>query len=398
MIAVPTVDEIDVSQQRCLLREDFNVPMDNGVIIDDSRIERALPGIQSLLARGAAVILCSHLGRPTEGEFDAQFSLAPVAQRLSEKLGVNVPLISDWLDGVDVPPGNIVLCENVRFNPGEKNNDEALSQRMAALCDIFIMDAFATAHRAQASTVGVAQWAKKVCVGPLMCQELTALQTALDQPKRPLLAIVGGAKVSTKIQLLESLLSQVQVLFVGGGIANTFLKAQGYNVGQSLCEPDFVTLAQSILQQAEQRGVKIPLPVDVTVADTFSASATPRVCAVDQVKDHEMILDVGPETAASYQHWMDSAKTIIWNGPVGVFEFSAFAKGSLAMGRAIAESKAYSIAGGGDTVAALVEFELTEGMSYISTGGGAFLSYLQGELLPALAVIKQKVSEYEKTS
>ncbi len=398
MVTIPSIMDQTLGQQRLLVREDFNVPMDNGIITDEARIVRALPGIRHLLAQGAAVILCSHLGRPQEGQFDPQYSLAPVAKALSAHLGVPVPLVSNWLQGVDVQPGEVVLCENVRFCEGESANDSKLSQAMAQLCDVFVMDAFATAHRAHASTVGVISYAKHACAGPLLMAELSALGRALDAPSLPLLAVVGGAKVSTKIQLLESLLKKVQVLFVGGGIANTFLKATGVQVGKSLYEPDFVPLAGRLLEQVQRLGVEIPLPTDVRVATSFHADAPARVCAVDDIQANELILDVGPNTAARYPNWLNSAKTVIWNGPVGVFEFNEFAHGTRALGQAIAQSPAFSIAGGGDTLAALSEFGLSDSISYISTGGGAFLSYLQGDPLPAVAALQQRVSEYEQTS
>lgn len=386
--------QIDFKGKTVLIREDFNVPMRDGVIQDAERLERALPTLQQTLASGAGVLLCSHLGRPTEGEFDAACSLQPVARWLSARLQREVRLETDYLDGVKILPGEVVLCENVRFNRGENTNDEMLSRQYAALCDVFVMDAFATSHRAHASTTGVATYAKQAVFGPLMLQELSALGQALDQPQHPLIAIVGGAKVSTKIQLLESLLDKVDVLLVGGGIANTFLKAQGHNIGASLYEAEFVDLAKNLLKTAESKGVRIPLPIDVRVASEFAADAVARVASLADIQEGEMILDVGPQTQATYSSLMSGAGTVVWNGPVGVFEFAAFSEGTRALGSAIANSTAFSIAGGGDTVSALSSFNLTDQISYVSTGGGAFLSYLQGDGLPAVDVIRNKETHY----
>lgn len=386
--------QIDFKGKTVLIREDFNVPMRDGVIQDAERLERALPTLQQTLAAGAGVLLCSHLGRPTEGEFDAACSLQPVARWLSARLQREVRLETNYLDGVKILPGEVVLCENVRFNRGENTNDEMLAQQYAALCDVFVMDAFATSHRAHASTTGVATYAKQAVFGPLMLQELSALGQALDQPQHPLIAIVGGAKVSTKIQLLESLLDKVDVLLVGGGIANTFLKAQGHNIGASLYEAEFVDLAKNLLKTAESKGVRIPLPIDVRVASEFAPDAVARVASLTDIQEGEMILDVGPQTQASYTSLMSEAGTVVWNGPVGVFEFAAFSEGTRALGSAIASSTAFSIAGGGDTVSALSSFNLTDQISYVSTGGGAFLSYLQGDGLPAVDVIRNKETHY----
>lgn len=385
------MSELDLTNQRIIIREDLNVPINNeGIITSDARIQRALPTLKMAAQAGARVLVLSHLGRPQEGQFDQKFSLAPVAKALGNALGQMVPLVHDWINGIDIQPGQVILAENVRFNVGETGNDPKLAKQMASQCDIFVMDAFATAHRAQASTVGIAQFAPTACAGPLMDEELQALSHALKHPKRPVIAIVGGSKVSTKIQLLDALLQKVNQLIVGGGIANTFLKAQGFLIGQSLYEEAWLAEARRILQQANTQGVIIPLPTDVAVAKQFSAEAKATVKSVNKVNDNEMILDVGTKTAASYQQLMADAGTIIWNGPVGVFEFPAFRKGTQALGKAIASSHAFSIAGGGDTLAALDAFHITDKISYVSTGGGAFLEYLQGESLPAIAVLKSR--------
>lgn len=385
-----SLHDIDIQGKRLLIREDFNVPLRQGRITDTARIDRALPTINHALTHGAAVILCSHLGRPTEGEPHPDYSLRVVADCLSEKLNHPVRLAEQWLDGISANPGEVVLCENVRFHQGETANDTELAKRMANLCDVFVMDAFATAHRAQASTTGVAIQAKQACAGPLLTAELNALHTALASPARPLIAVVGGAKVSTKIQLLDSLLEQVDVLIPGGGIANTFLKAQGVDIGQSLHEPDFIPLAKELLHRAERHNTQLFLPQDVRVATQFNEEATATSRTLDTIQSDELILDVGPATEALYAGIMSQAGTIVWNGPVGVFEFPEFAAGTAALGQAIADSAAYSIAGGGDTLAALSRFQLMDRIDYVSTGGGAFLSYLQGETLPAVAALNRK--------
>lgn len=385
-----SMSQHDLSQQRVLIREDFNVPIHNGVITDDARIERALPTIKQALNANAAVILCSHMGRPQTSKEHAATSLAPVAAALGERLGQPVTLVKDYLNGINIKPGEVVLCENLRFNPGELENDSVLAQQLADLCDIVVMDAFATAHRAHASTVGVVEAAPLACFGPLMEAELTALERAFEQPVAPVVAIVGGSKVSTKIQLLSSLLKKVNTLIVGGGIANTFLKAKGVEIGASLYEPEFVELARTILDTAAKEGVNIPLPTDVRVSKQFAQAAPAQVIDVSALAPDDMILDIGPQTAVHYQSIVKQAGTIIWNGPVGVFEFPAFADGTKMLAQAIADAAAYSIAGGGDTLAALAQFDLTEQMSYISTGGGAFLTYLQGEPLPAVTAILNK--------
>jgi phosphoglycerate kinase len=385
--------DLDLKGKRVLIREDLNVPVQNGIVTSDARIRAALPTVRLALEKGARVVLLSHLGRPEEGKFDPEFSLAPVAAKLSELLGKPVPLVADWLGGVSVAAGSVVLCENVRFNKGEKKDGEALSRQMAALCDVFVMDAFGTAHRAEASTHGVAKFAPLACAGPLLVAELEALERALAKPARPLVAIVAGSKVSTKLTILESLLSKVDKLIVGGGIANTFLAATGVKVGKSLYEKDMLEIASKLLQQARARGAEIPLPVDVVVAREFAATAHADVRPVDQVGDDEMILDIGPDTAEQFGELLKSAGTIIWNGPVGVFEFDQFGEGTQAIAQAIARSKAFSLAGGGDTLAAIEKYGVEDGISYISTGGGAFLEFVEGKTLPAVAVLEQRAAD-----
>ncbi|QGM21116.1 phosphoglycerate kinase [Spiribacter sp. 2438] len=389
-MAVRTLDDVSLADQRVLVREDLNVPLKDGRVRDDARLRAALPTLQRLLDGGARVMVMSHLGRPSAGAFDPQASMQPVAERLGELLGREVPVVRDWLDGQVAPQsGELVLCENVRFNVGETDNDEALSRRMAALCDLFVMDAFGTAHRAQASTHGVARFAPDAVAGPLLAAELEALGKALEAPARPLVAIIGGSKVSTKLTVLEQLSDRVDQLIVGGGIANTFIAAAGYPVGRSLMEADLVDTARQLMDKARAAGGEIPVPEDVVVADEVSESATPRVKAVDQVSDNEMILDVGPKTAAAYAERLRSAGTVVWNGPVGVFEIDAFADGTRALAHAIAESPAFSIAGGGDTLAAVAKYDVAGQISYISTGGGAFLEFLEGRELPAVAVLNR---------
>ncbi len=375
-----------------LIREDFNAPVQGGVVTSDARLRAALPTIRLALEQGARVILLSHLGRPEEGRPDPGFSLAPIAARLSELLGRTVPLRQDWLGGVESTPGSVVLCENVRFNRGEKKDDEALARRMAALCDVFVMDAFGTAHRAEASTHGVARFAPLACAGPLLVAELEALERALARPARPMVAIVGGSKVSSKLTVLEALLDKVDGLIVGGGIANTFLAAAGVAVGRSLYEKDMLAMARGLLERARARGAEIPLPVDVVVAREFAATAHADVRPVGEVADDEMILDIGPDTAEQLSEILKSAGTIIWNGPLGVFEFDQFGEGTQAVADAIARSKAFSIAGGGDTLAAIEKYGVEDGISYISTGGGAFLEFVEGKTLPAVAVLEERAA------
>lgn len=383
--------DLDLANKRVLIREDFNVPIENGHVTSDVRIKAALPTIQAALKQNAAVILLSHLGRPKEGQFAVEFSLAPVAESLSKLLHHPVRFEKNWLAGVNIKPGEVVLCENVRFNVGEEKNDAALAKKMAELCDVFVMDAFGTAHRAQASTYGVAQFAPVVCAGPLLVAELDALNKALANPARPLLAIVGGSKVSTKLTVLKSLLEKVDQLIIGGGIANTFLAAAGYPVGKSLYEPDLITTATELMQQAKTRGAEIPLPEDVVVAKEFSKEAQAVIKNIDQVQSDEMILDIGPKTAKKYAQIIQQAKTILWNGPVGVFEFDQFGQGTKIVAEAIANSPAFSLAGGGDTLAAIDKYHITDKISYVSTGGGAFLEFVEGKELPAVKILSSSV-------
>lgn len=390
-MSIVRMTDLDLAGKRVLIRQDLNVPIDEaGHITSEQRITASLPTLKLALAKGAAVMVTSHLGRPKEGAWSAADSLAPVAARLSELLGVEVPLLKDWVDGVDVAPGQLVLLENCRMNVGEKTDDEALSKQYAALCDVFVMDAFGTAHRAQASTHGAIRFAPIACGGPLLMAELDALDKALDSPARPLLAIVAGSKVSTKLELLGSLVGKVDQLIVGGGIANTFIAALGHGVGKSLVEPDLLDTARQIMADARARGADIPLPLDVVVAPTFAADAPATVKPVDAVSEGEMILDIGPATAARYAEIIAKAGTVVWNGPVGVFEFDAFAAGTEAVARAIAASQAFSIAGGGDTLAAVDKFGIADQVSYISTGGGAFLEFLEGKTLPAVAALEAR--------
>jgi phosphoglycerate kinase len=384
--------DLDLAGKRVLIREDLNVPIKDGRISSEQRLAAALPTIKAAMAAGARVLVMSHLGRPKEGVFDAAASMAPVAAWLSSHLGQPVPLIRDWLNGVDVAPGAVALCENVRFNAGEEKDDEALSKRMAALCDVFVMDAFGTAHRAQASTHGVAKFAPIACAGPLLAAELDALAKALLQPKRPLLAIVAGSKVSTKLELLGNLVDKVDQLIVGGGIANTFIAAAGYGVGKSLCEADLLDAARAIVAKASARGASIPLPLDVVTAPAFAADAKATIEGIDTVSAEEMILDIGPKTAAHYAELIASAGTVVWNGPVGVFEFDAFGEGTRAIAQAIAKSAAFSIAGGGDTLAAIEKYGIENDIGYISTGGGAFLEFLEGKTLPAVAMLQSRAA------
>ena len=389
-MAILRMTDLDLAGKRVLIRQDLNVPIDDGKVTSEQRITASLPTIRLALENGAAVMVTSHLGRPKEGQWTAEDSLAPVAQRLSAHLGRPVPLVRDWVDGVAVQPGEVVLLENCRMNVGEGKDDAALSAKYAALCDVFVMDAFGTAHRAQASTHGVIRAAKVAAGGPLLMAELDALAKALAHPARPLLAIVAGSKVSTKLELLGSLVDKVDQLIVGGGIANTFIAAAGHKVGKSLVEMDLLDTARAIVEKARARGASIPLPDDVVVAPAFAADAPATVRAVDAVQDGDMILDIGPKTAARYAELIAKAGTVVWNGPVGVFEFDAFGKGTEALARAIAASKAFSIAGGGDTLAAIDKYGVEAEVSYISTGGGAFLEFLEGKTLPAVAALEAR--------
>jgi phosphoglycerate kinase len=382
--------DLDLAGKRVLIREDLNVPVKDGKVTSDARIRACLPTIRAAMAAGARVILMSHLGRPEEGKFDPELSLAPVAARLSELLGRKIELVPDWSGGVDVAPGEAVLLENVRFNKGEKKDNEDLSRRLAALCDVYVMDAFGTAHRAEASTHGVARFAPVACAGPLLVNELVALETALEKPRRPLVAIVGGSKVSTKLTVLETLLGKVDQLIVGGGIANTFIAAMGMPVGKSLHEPDMVDIARRLLEQSRARGVEIPVPTDVVVAKEFSNKAEADVKPVASVAADDMILDIGPDTAERLAAIVAGAGTVIWNGPVGVFEFDQFGEGTRMLANAIARSGAFSLAGGGDTLAAIEKYGVEEGISYISTGGGAFLEFVEGKVLPAVAMLESR--------
>ena len=387
MTALRMLDQ-DLEGMRVLIRQDLNVPVHAGQVASDARIRASLPTIESALNAGGRVMLMSHLGRPTEGQFDAQYSLAPVADHLTKLLGLKVRLCVDWLDGIDLSSADVVLCENVRFNVGELANDSELSQRIADNCDIFVMDAFGTAHRAHASTHGVAQFAPVACAGPLLVAELEALHRALDDPARPMIAIVGGAKVSTKLTVLESLATVVDQLIPGGGIANTFIAAAGYDVGKSLIEVDLIPEAKRLMQLTEAKGSRIPVPTDVVVSTELSASASAQVKSVSAIRDNDMILDIGPETAERFAAMMSTAGTVLWNGPVGVFEFDQFGEGTRILGQAIADSSAYSIAGGGDTLAAVDKYNIASDVSYISTGGGAFLEFLEGKDLPAVSILE----------
>lgn len=387
-MTIKKMTELNLSEKKVLIRQDLNVPIKNGEIVSDVRIQASLPGIKQALDAGAAVIIMSHLGRPTEGEFEQAYSLAPVAKRLSTLLNQPVPLITNYLDGIEVQPGEVVLCENVRFNVGEKKDDESLARKMAALCDIYVMDAFGAAHRAQASTHGVAKFAPLACAGPLLAGELEALGLALKNPARPMVAIVGGAKVSSKLTVLESLTRIVDQLIVGGGIANTFLAAAGFNVGKSLYEKDLVETAKALMEKAH-----IPLPTDVVVAKEFSEHAVAKIKTVADIEGDDIILDIGPDSSAKLAELLINAKTIVWNGPVGVFEFDQFGEGTKVISKAIAESDAFSIAGGGDTLAAVDKYQIKDKISYISTGGGAFLEFLEGKTLPAVAMLESRSAE-----
>ncbi len=382
-----------VAGQRVFIRADLNVPQDDaGRITEDTRIRASIPCIQAALKAGAAVMVTSHLGRPTEGEFKPEDSLAPVAQRLGELLGFEVPVLANWVDGVEVKPGQLVLLENCRVNKGEKKNSEELAKKMAALCDIYVNDAFGTAHRAEGTTYGIAQFAKIACAGPLLAAEIDAISKALAAPKRPLVAIVAGSKVSTKLTILQSLSKNVDGLIVGGGIANTFMLAAGLKIGKSLAEPDLLADAKAVIEAMKARGAEVPIPVDVVTAKSFAADAPATTKAATEVADDDLILDIGPKTAAILADKLKAAGTIVWNGPVGVFEFDAFAGGTEAVARAIASSDAFSIAGGGDTLAAIAKYGIEKDVGYISTGGGAFLEVLEGKTLPAFEILSKRAA------
>ncbi|WP_296052418.1 phosphoglycerate kinase [uncultured Alteromonas sp.] len=389
-MSIPSMSDIELSGKRVLIRQDLNVPVKDGKVTSDARIKASLPTIKAALQAGAAVMVMSHLGRPVEGEPADEFSLLPVVNYLNDVLDVEVKLVKDYLDGVDIEPGQCVILENVRFNKGEKKDDEALSKQYAALCDVFVMDAFGTAHRAQASTHGVAKFAPQAVAGPLLAGELTALSKALDNPARPMVAIVGGSKVSTKLTVLKSLADKVDQLIVGGGIANTFIAAQGHNVGKSLVEMDLVDEAKRLIEQAQANGGDIPVPTDVVTGKAFAEDTPAELKPVSDVADDDMIFDIGPDSSAALEDILKNAGTIVWNGPVGVFEFDQFASGTKALSEAIAASDAFSIAGGGDTLAAVDKYEIADKVSYISTGGGAFLEFLEGKTLPAVAILEEK--------
>ncbi len=383
-----------IAGKRVFIRADLNVPQDDaGNITDDTRIRASLPAIQLALDAGAAVMVTSHLGRPTEGELKAEDSLAPIAQRMGLLLKRNVPLVANWLDGVEVKPGEVVLLENCRVNKGEKKNSDELARKMAALCDVYVNDAFGTAHRAEATTHGIAKYAAIACAGPLLAAELDALSAALAQPQRPLVAIVAGSKVSTKLTILKTLAAKVDQLVVGGGIANTFLAAQGLPIGKSLAEPDLVGEARAIIEMMAARGASVPIPTDVVCAKEFAATATATTKSATDVLPDDMIFDIGPDTSAKLAAIMHGAGTIVWNGPVGVFEFDQFGNGTMKLAQAIAASKAFSIAGGGDTLAAIAKYGITNKISYISTGGGAFLEFLEGKILPAVEILEQRAAQ-----
>lgn len=390
MSAVITMADLDLEGLRVLIREDLNVPIKDGKVASDARLRAAMPTIQAALDAGAKVMVMSHLGRPEEGVYAAEFSMQPVVDYLNDALDVPVRLATDYLDGIEVNANEVVVFENIRFNKGEKKNDDALAQKLAALCDVFVMDAFGTAHRAQASTHGVAKFADVACAGPLLAAELDALGKALANPARPLVAIVGGSKVSTKLTVLESLSSVVDQLIVGGGIANTFIAAAGHNVGKSLYEEDLIDEAKRLVAAAQAKGGDIPLPTDVVTGKEFSADAEAETKAVDTITADDMVFDIGPDTAAAFAKILEQAGTIVWNGPVGVFEFDQFGEGTKALAHAIANSKAFSIAGGGDTLAAIDKYGIADKISYISTGGGAFLEFLEGKKLPAVAILEER--------
>ena len=386
------ISDVDLAGKRVLIRVDYNVPLTEGCVDDDTRVRATLPTLKRVLDAGASIILMSHLGRPQEGEFDAAYSLLPVAKCLSSLLDKDVPLVQNWIEGIDDKQNDVLMLENVRFQIGEKKNDDDLAKKMAALCDVFVNDAFATAHRAQASTHGVAKFAAVSCAGPLLMKEIDALGKAFQNPSRPMAAIVGGSKVSTKLTVLGSLMEKIDQLIIGGGIANTFLKAKGFNIGNSLCEDELIPAAKSLLNLAEEQGKQIPLPIDVICAKTFSKEAEASCKLVGEVEDDDLILDVGPQTAKLYASILQKALTIVWNGPLGVFEFDQFGEGTRVLAEAIAESDAFSVAGGGDTLSAIAKYGVDERISYISTGGGAFLEFLEGKQLPAISILAEPSS------
>lgn len=389
------INDLKLDGKRVLLREDYNVPVRNGEVVDDTRIRASVPTLRQLMEAGARIIIISHLGRPTEGKFDEAFSMAPVGKCLSSLLDREVRLERDWVNGIELGKGDIVLCENARFETGEKANDEELSRRMSELCDVYVNDAFATAHRAQASTSGVVKYVHVACAGPLLIKEMEALSKVLKEPAKPLVAIVGGSKVSTKLTILESLSNKVDQLIVGGGIANTFLKAAGYAIGNSLNEPDLVDTAKELIMQSEERGCAIPLPVDVVCAKENSENANAETKRIEEIESDDLIMDVGPEASALFTGYLAKASTIVWNGPLGVFEFDQFSSGTQALAKAIAGSDAFSVAGGGDTIAAITKFSVEDQISYISTGGGAFLEFLEGKKLPAVAMLRESARAWE---
>ena len=383
------IADLDLSNKTILIREDYNVPMKNSEITDDTRITATLSTLKQILETGSKIIIMSHLGRPEEGRYDETFSLMPIAKSLSDHLGVEVPLIKDWVNGIEMSRHQIVLCENVRFEKGEINNDDELSRKMAKLCQIYINDAFATAHRAQASTHGVAKYASVSAAGPLLINELKALTKALRKPAKPIVAIIGGAKISTKLTILETLFERVDKLILGGGIVNTFLKAAGYEIGKSLYEPNLVKIAGKLIEQAEKNNCVIPLPVDVVTGENFDENTIAKTKSINEIEENDIIMDVGPKTIKQLNEIILKAKTIVWNGPLGVFEFKQFSQGTKNLAKAIATSNAYSIAGGGDTIAAISKFKVEKNISYISTGGGAFLEFLEGKKLPAIAILEE---------
>lgn len=390
---IPQMSDFNLKGKRVLIREDFNVPLKNGEVTSDLRIRAALPTIKQALKAGGKVMLMSHLGRPNEGSYDETFSLAPVARELSKLLKMDVPLVTHWLDGHHIPDAPVVLFENVRFNHGETDNNVELSKKMASLCDVFVMDAFATSHRTESSTYGVIKYAKQACIGPLMFSELEVLNKIMEKPARPIVAIVGGSKVSTKLALLDSLVKKVNYLIIGGGIANTFLAAEGYTVGKSLCEPDLIDEAERLTLDAKKRNAEIPVPIDVVVAERFSEDAESYVRLVSQIDDNEKVFDVGPDTIKNFIAVIKKAKTILWNGPIGAFEIEEFSHGTQAIAKAIAESKAFKVAGGGDTLAAIEKYKISNKIDYISTGGGAFLTVLEGKKLPVILALEERAQK-----